>query len=97
MLLATIVRRGSIMPETEVGKVDKYFAKIGVAAVSLSEGELSVGDRVKFVGHTTEFEQVLDSMQVENESVEVAPRGSMIGIKVKDRVRAGDTVVKMDE
>jgi putative protease len=85
------------MPEIEVGKVEKYFAKIGVAAVELSEGALSVGDRVKFRGHTTDFDQMLDSMQIENESVENAPKGSMIGIKVKDRVRPGDTVFKLLE
>jgi putative protease len=85
------------MPEIEVGTVEKYFAKIGVAAVNLTEGEVSVGDRVKFKGHTTDFDQVLDSMQIENESVEHAGKGSMIGIKVKDRVRAGDTVFKVQE
>ena len=85
------------MPEIEVGKVDKYFAKIGVAAVTLTEGAVSVGDTVKFKGHTTDFDQVLDSMQIENEAVENAPKGSMIGIKVKDRVRPGDTVFKVEE
>ena len=84
------------MPEEEIGKVSDYFAKIGVAAIELT-GSLSVGDTIHIKGHTTDFEQKVDSMQIEHQSVEKANPGDSIGIKVKDRVRGHDVVYKVTE
>jgi translation elongation factor EF-1alpha len=84
------------MPEEEVGKISDYFAKIGVAAIELT-GSLSVGDTIHIKGHTTDFEQKVDSMQIEHQSVEKANPGDSIGIKVKDRVRQHDVVYKVTE
>ena len=84
------------MPEEEIGKVSDYFAKIGVAAIELT-GSLSVGDTIHIKGHTTDFEQKIDSMQIEHQSVEKANPGDSIGIKVKDRVRGHDIVYKVTE
>jgi putative protease len=84
------------MPEEEVGKVSDYFAKIGVAAIELT-GSLSVGDTIHIKGHTTDFEQKVDSIQIEHQSVEKANPGDSIGIKVKDRVRGHDVVYKVTE
>lgn len=84
------------MPEEEVGKISDYFAKIGVAAIELT-GSLSVGDTIHIKGHTTDFEQKIDSMQIEHQSVEKANPGDSIGIKVKDRVRGHDVVYKVTE
>jgi translation elongation factor EF-Tu-like GTPase len=75
----------------KVGEVSHYFGKISVAAIKL-EDALKVGDEVRILGHTTDFTQTVDSMQIENEFVEEAGAGDEIGIKVKDRVRAGDDV-----
>ncbi len=82
------------MPETPVGKVTHYFGKIGVAAIEMQE-ELQVGDRVRFAGHSTDFEQDIDSMQLEHEAVQKAEPGQSIGIKVIERVREGDIVYKI--
>lgn len=84
------------MPEEEVGKISDYFAKIGVAAIELT-GSLSVGDTIHIKGHTTDFEQKVDSMQIEHQSVEKANPGDSIGIRVKDRVRGHDIVYKVTE
>ncbi|MGB2698142.1 MAG: translation elongation factor-like protein [Candidatus Zixiibacteriota bacterium] len=84
------------MPEEEIGKVSDYFAKVGVAAIELT-GSLSVGDTIHFKGHTTDFEQKVDSMQIEHQNVEKANAGDSIGIKVKDRVRGHDVVYKVTE
>ena len=77
--------------EKEIGKVSDYFAKIEVAAIKLSKG-LKVGDKIHIKGSTTDFEQKVDSMQIQRESVEKAKKGAEIGIKVKDRVRRNDKV-----
>jgi len=85
------------MPEQKVGEVMKFFSKPGVAAIKLTEGMLKVGDRIKFKGHTTDFEDQIQSMQIENQAVEKAEAGQLIGIKVKNRVREKDLVYKILE
>ncbi len=83
------------MEEKQVGEVMKFFAKIGVAAIRLSEGSLKVGETIHVVGHTTNFSQTVDSMQVENKEVQEAGPGADIGIRVKERVREHDAVYKV--
>jgi translation initiation factor IF-2 len=85
------------MPEQKVGEVMKFFPKPSVAAIRITEGGLKIGDRIKFKGHTTDFEDVIQSMQIENKAVEEAGVGALIGIKVKDRVRENDLVFKVTD
>lgn len=83
------------MAEEKIGSVTHYFDKPGVGAIELT-GDLEVGDRVAFRGHTTEFEQVIDSMELDHESVETAVAGEEIAVKVDRRVREGDEVYRLD-
>jgi len=83
------------MAEKKIGEVMKYFSKPSVAAVKITEGELSVGDSIKLSGHTTDFTDVIESMEVENKSVQKAVAGDFIGVKVSDRVRPGDEMFKI--
>ena len=69
--------------------------KIGVGVVELSD-ELKVGDRISIEGATTNIQQTIDSMQIEHKNVEKAGAGQSIGLKVKDRVREGDLVYKLE-
>jgi translation elongation factor EF-1alpha len=85
------------MPEEEIGKVTDYFRKIEVAAIDITQGTLSVGDTIHIKGHTTDFTQVVESMQIEHENVQTAKAGDSIGIKVKDHVRDHDKVYKVTE
>ena len=77
--------------EKKIGEIAHYFGKIGVAAIKMKSG-LKVGEVIHIKGHTTDFEQVVDSMQIEHESVQSVKKGDDIGIKVKDHVREGDEV-----
>lgn len=79
--------------EKEVGLVTHFFSKIDVAVIKLKD-ELSVGDKILFRGSTTNFDQIVKSMQIERESVEKAKAGQSIGLKVKDKVRENDVVYK---
>jgi putative protease len=54
-----------------------------------------VGESIHIVGHTTDVTQAVDSMQIENKSVQEAGPGADIGIKIKDRVREHDAVYKV--
>lgn len=83
------------MAEKRIGEVMKYFAKPSVAAVKITEGEIDVGDTIKFMGHTTDLTMPLDSMEVNNQRVPRALAGDYVGIKVADRVRPGDEVYKV--
>ena len=85
------------MEEKKVGEVIKFFGKISVAAIRLSEGSLKVGDTIHIVGHTTDVTQGVDTMQIENKNVPEAGPGADIGIRVKDRVREHDVVYKVVE
>lgn len=80
------------MEEILIGKVERYFSKIGVAAIRILEGELKIGDTVRFKGQTTDFEQKIESMQIEHLPVEIAKKGEAVGVKVKEKVREGDKV-----
>ena len=79
------------MAEKEIGKVITYFSHVEVAAIKL-KGKLKVGDKVHIKGHTTDFEQKVDSMQIDRKDVEEAGKGADIGIKVKEKVRPNDAV-----
>ncbi|MCD6486322.1 MAG: hypothetical protein J7K35_03225 [Syntrophobacterales bacterium] len=83
------------MGEERVGEVMKFFAKPSVAAVKITSGELMAGDTVKFVGHTTDFEDKISSMEVDNKQIEKATAGDYIGIKVSGRVRPGDEMFRI--
>ena len=80
------------MDEVKVGVVIKFFAKPSVAAIDLTEGPLKVGDTIHIKGHTSDFQQAVDSMQIEHASVTSADKGASIGIKVKERAHEHDAV-----
>ncbi|MBI2047264.1 translation elongation factor-like protein [Candidatus Pacearchaeota archaeon] len=77
--------------EKEIGKVTHYFDGINVAVVELTAA-LKKGDKIKLKGATTDFEQKVESMQIEHEPVDKAKKGDAIGMKVADRVRPNDRV-----
>jgi len=85
------------MAETEIGKVTHYFGKIGVAAIEITQGSLSVGDTIHIKGHTSDFTQTVDSMQLDNQPVTTALPGQAIGIKVKEHARQHDVVYKVSD
>jgi putative protease len=85
------------MQEIPIGKVEKFFGKISVAAIKITGGELSVGEKIKIKGHSTDFEQQVDSMQVEHASVQKVKAGDEVGIKVAQKVHENDTVYVIRE
>jgi putative protease len=88
--------RGESMGEKEkIGTVFTYFSKINVAGVGLTDGGLKVGDSISIEGHTTNFTQKVDSLQMDHGSVQSAKKGEEVGIKVLDKVRNHDVVYKI--
>jgi len=84
------------MPEEVIGKVTDFFARPVVAGIELA-ATLKLGDKIHIKGHTTDLEFIVDSMQINNVDVEQAKVGDLIGIKVSERVRRGDTVYKVTD
>ena len=62
----------------KIGVVTHYYGNIGVAIVALT-GKLSKGDRVKFEGGKTEFEQTVESMQIEHQEIDSAKKAFIYG------------------
>jgi putative protease len=81
--------------EKEIGKVLHYFGHLSVAALKITSGNLKVGDTIHIKGHTTDFTQTIETIQIEHNQVTEAQPGDDIGIKVKDHVREHDVVYKV--
>ena len=78
-----------------VGCIEHYYSKLGVGIVKLKD-KLTVGDKVKIKGHTTEIDQSVDSIQINHADVQEAKKGDVVGIKVSDKVREDDAVYKVE-
>jgi hypothetical protein len=75
-----------------IGTVRHYYAHVNAAIVDLSQSELHVGDVVHFRGHTTDFYERVEKLEVEEQSAEVARAGHVVGIQVTQSVRENDEV-----
>ena len=84
------------MPEVEIGAVSDFFARPVVAGIELT-ATLKAGDKIHILGHTTDMELTVESMQINNVNVNEGKAGDAVGIKVSDRVRRGDTVSKVTD
>ena len=77
----------------EIGHVTHFFSKISVVVVELML-PLSVGDRILVKGPSTDFEQSVESMQIEGKSIPRAEGGQSIGLKVVQPAKEKDVVYK---
>jgi len=80
--------------EKYVGKVTHYFTRIGVAVLELEDG-LAAGDTVHICGHTTDFVQQVESLEVEHRKLQAAGAGADVALMVEERVRRGDKICKV--
>lgn len=77
-----------------IGKITHFFGKIKVAVIKLSS-PIKKGDTIIILGgEDTDFEQKIDSMQIDFKNVKTAKKGKSIGIKVKKKVREGYKIYK---
>lgn len=83
------------MAEVELGRITHYFSKIGVAAIEITQDTLRVGDTIRVKGHTSDFTQNVDSIQIDGKPVPEATAGQSIGIKVIGHARQHDAVFKV--
>jgi hypothetical protein len=81
--------------EEFIGVVTHYFGHLSVAAIRLEMGGLRVGDTIRILGHTSDFRQRVESMQVEHQPVTEAGKRQEIGLKVSQHAREHDAVYKV--
>lgn len=91
MNLEFIKKGGEKMKEELIGKIIHYYNNIGVGIIDLL-AKLKVGDKIHIKGGTTDFEQVVDSMQIDHEQVSEAGEGQTVGLKTIEPVREKDEV-----
>ncbi len=77
-----------------LGKITHFFPHVNAGVIKL-EKPVSAGQEIYIKGHTTDFKEKIESMQIERVPVQEAKAGDEIGVLVKKRVRAGDTVYKI--
>ena len=82
--------------EIRIGHVTHYYNRLGVAVLELSDA-LEVGDVVHIIGHTTNFSQRVESMEIEHQQVQSVGPGVEAALKVVERVRQGDIIYKVTE
>ena len=81
------------MPEKQIGKIAHYYANISVGIIELTDS-LKVGDTIHIKGHSDDFSQTIESIQIEHADVKEAKAGDAVGIKVAQRVHEHDIVYK---
>lgn len=79
----------------EAGVITHYFPKVEAAVVKLTKSPLSVGDRIVIKGHTSDFKEKVQSIQLDHAPIQNAEKGMEIGLKVKSKVREHDVVYKI--
>ena len=77
----------------EIGHVTHFFSKISVAVLELSL-PLAVGDRILIKGPSTDFEQTVESMQIDRKAIQRAEGGQSIGLEVAQPAKEKDAVYK---
>ncbi len=83
------------MEEKKIGAIAHYYSHLGVGIIKIDEDGLKLGDTVHIKGHTTDFQQTLDSIQIEHKDVQEAKAGDAVGVKLSEHVREHDEVFKV--
>lgn len=79
---------------TRIGIVTHYFPHVSAAIVQLETGSLRVGDLIHIKGHTSDFTQLVDSLEIDHVHVNEARPGQSFGVRVKEHAREHDVVYK---
>jgi translation elongation factor EF-Tu-like GTPase len=84
----------TLKEEKPIGKISHYFSHIGVAIIELSDA-LKAGETVRISGGETDFDQLVESMEIDHKKVDKAKKGDSVGLKVDQKVREGYKVYKL--
>ena len=80
-----------------MGEVTHFFPRIRVCVIKITGGVIRLRDKLLIRGRSTNFIQVAQSIQIENENVKEGRKGQLIGLKMDKPVNAGDKVYKFEK
>lgn len=81
--------------EERIGVVTHYYSHLSVATIQLERGTLRVGDLIHICGHTTDFRQRVESLEVDHAPATEVGLKDDFGLKVVDHAREHDVVFKV--
>lgn len=81
--------------EERIGVVTHYYSHLSVAIIQIETGSLRTGDTVHIKGHTSDFRQTVESMELDHVHIDAASAGQAIGLRVKEHAREADVVYKV--
>jgi translation elongation factor EF-1alpha len=84
------------MPGKYIGSVSRFIDEINLAVVNLQE-TIHVGDKVRILGPSSDFQQEVPAIQIKHKQVDEAGPGEQVGLMVKNRVDLQDKVYKVFE
>ncbi len=87
-----VVAKKNSLSIKPIGLVTHFYSQISVAIIKFNK-PLAAGTQVHFKGHSTDFIQIIESMQYDHKPLTKAPKGKEIGTKVDQKVREGDMVL----
>ena len=79
----------------KIGEITHYFPHVNAAAMKILKNTVKEGDQVYIKGHTTDFKEIIQSMQLDHQIIHEGKKGQEIGLLVKSRVRIGDSVYRI--
>ena len=82
-------------PGERIGVVTHYYSHVSVAVIQLERGTLRVGDLIHICGHTTDFRQRVESLEVDRAPTTEVGTKDDFGLKVVDHAREHDVVFKV--
>lgn len=77
-----------------VGVVTHYYSQLSVAIISLGNGGLREGDDIRIKGHTSDFTQPVESMEIDHARVTEVRPGQSFGLRVQEHAREHDVIYK---
>jgi hypothetical protein len=84
-----------VSSEQRIGVVKHYYSHLSVATMQLEPGmTLRVGEVIHIRGHTTDFTQRVESLEVNHAPVLEVKPGDDFGLKVIEHAREHDVVFK---
>ena len=83
------------MAEVKLGRVTRYFGRIDMAEVEITQDSLAVGETIHVKGQETDFTRRVEAMQIDGRSVEEVTVGQSVGIQMAELAREHDAVYKV--
>ena len=83
-----------LVEKKKIGEIEHFYNGISVAVVNIG-ASIKKGDTISIEGPSTNFQQKVESMQIDKKNISEAKKGQSIGLKVSEKVKPKDVVYKV--